>query len=92
MNVFVNGNEISFEVDPINKNNRILVPMRIIFETLGYQVNWIDKDKKVTATKGDSTITLQIDNKNATINNEQVELDVPAMIIGGRTLVPLRTE
>ena len=53
--------------------------MRIILRPR-YQVNWIDKDKR-SLNKRDSTITLQIDNKNATINNEQVELDVPAMII-----------
>jgi len=90
VSVYIDGNKINFEVSPINKNNRILVPMRKIFETLGYQVNWIDKEKKVIATKGSSTITLQINNPKATVNKKQLELDVPAIILEGRTLVPLR--
>ena len=35
-------------------------------------------------------IKLEIENKNATINEQKATLDVPAKLINGRTMVPIR--
>jgi hypothetical protein len=90
INIFLNGNKIDFDVKPVKINNRTMVPMRKIFETLGYKINWIDNEKKVVATKNNATLSLKIDNNKADINGKQVVMDTTASIIGGRTLVPLR--
>ena len=69
---------------------RFLVPMRSIFEVLGASVDWNGETKTVTAKKGNISIMLSIDDKKALVNDEPLELDVPATIINGRTFVPTR--
>lgn len=88
--VLLNGNPINMDVAPVMENNRTLVPLRAIFEALGADVDWSGADQSITATKNGDTIWLQIGNKNAKRNGQQIILDVPARIIIGRTLVPLR--
>lgn len=90
--VKVTINEISrqFDVMPVIENSRTLVPLRGIFETLGAAVNWDESTRTVMAVKGDSIIVLQIGNNTAWVNSEAVSLDVPAKIIDGRTMVPIK--
>lgn len=89
--VKIDGAVVDFEEQPpIIVNDRTLVPLRKIFETMGAEVNWNDKTRTVTATKGGTTICLSIDNPIATKNDKQILLDVSPQIKNGRTLVPLR--
>lgn len=88
--VHLDGKKIYFDQIPVVENGRTLVPLRAIFEKLGATVDWNSETQTVTATKDDTTITLTIDNTRATKNGEEITLDVPAKIIGGRTLVPVR--
>lgn len=66
------------------------MPLRAIFESLGATVDWDQETKTVTGTQGDKIIKLQIDNKVATVNDVDVALDVPGIIIDGNTYVPVR--
>lgn len=90
--VIVNGNYITFDQKPVIENDHTLVPMRAIFEALGADVQWNNDTRSVIAESTDGTrITLIIDSDNMLINNTDiVKLDVPAKIIGSRTMVPLR--
>jgi len=67
-----------------------LVPLRAIFEALGATVEWEQSTQTVTAVKDDITIILKIGDSFLTKNGERIALDVPAKIVGGRTLVPAR--
>jgi len=88
--VNVNGSELTFDQPAIIVGDRALVPLRAIFEELGANVEWDNSTQIVTAIKGDITITIQIGNDILTRNGEQITLDVPPQIVGGRALVPLR--
>lgn len=88
--VFYNGEKIKFDQIPVIENGRTLVPLRAIFEKIGATVEWDGGTQTVTASKGDTKISLTIDNPAASKNNETITLDVPAKIINGRTLVPVR--
>lgn len=88
--VFVDGNLIEFDVQPTIVNGRTLVPLRGIFENLGVEPVWNGETRTVTASNGNMAIVLPIGSKKVTVNNKQIELDVPATIIDGRTLVPGR--
>ncbi len=88
--VFYNGEKIGFDQVPVIEEGRTLVPLRAIFEKIGASVEWNSDTKTVTAKKGDTTVKLTIDSTKATKNGETVKLDVPAKIVGGRTLVPVR--
>lgn len=81
---------IVFDVPPQIINNRTMVPMRKIFETLGATVEWDQNAKTVTSTKGGTTVSLTIDNPKMSVNGNIVTLDTPACIIDNRTLVPVR--
>ena len=88
--VKVGGELIKFDVLPQIINDRTMVPLRAIFEALGATVNWNGETQTVTSTKGDTTISLTINNPTMYVNGESVTLDSPACLVDGRTLVPLR--
>lgn len=69
---------------------RFLVPMRSIFEALGAEVYWDAATSTVTGVKGDISVKLTINSKQAIVNGVTTDLEVPPMIFSGRTFVPLR--
>lgn len=90
IDVTLNGEHLQFDVPPILENGRVLVPFRAIFEALDTTVNWDGTTKTVTATKGSDTVKLTVGKNVAYKNGSGVELDVPAKVVKGRTLVPVR--
>ena len=64
--------------------------MRVIFEALGAKVDWDNNTFTAIATKDDLTIKITIDDMKLYKNDQVIELDVPARLIDGRTLVPAR--
>ncbi len=86
----VGGGGKALEAAPFIRNNRTMVPVRLITEGLGGQVNWDAATRKVTIRLGGSTIVLTIDKSTATKNSRSVTLDAPAEIRNGRTFVPVR--
>ncbi|MEC2071327.1 copper amine oxidase N-terminal domain-containing protein [Alkalihalophilus marmarensis] len=69
---------------------RTLVPLRAIFEEIGATVHYENKTKKITATKDGRTILLTVGSRHTYINGQHNLIDVPAKVVNGQTLVPLR--
>lgn len=90
ISVLLDGTPVSFDQDPLMANDRVLVPMRAIFEAIGAQVSWDGEKQKVTGKKDGLEIELTIGDTIAYAGGEVVELDSPAILQGGRTLVPVR--
>ena len=92
--VRVNGEYIDFDQKPEIVNGRTLVPVRAIFESMGITVGWNGTTRTVSASRGTTSITMVIDTNviNKVVNGKKtaVEIDVPAMILGNRTMVPAR--
>ena len=88
--VTLNGVGIEFDVPPQMVDNRTMVPLRAIFYALGAGVAWDGDTQTVTATRGDVIVVMQVGNPVITVNGNSVTLDVPPLIIDGRTLVPAR--
>lgn len=88
--VKINNEYIHCDVKPTTINNRVLVPVRVIFENLGLQVGWDETTKTVIGQKDNLIIRLPIGNTTATKNDSEIQLDVPAVIIDERILVPVR--
>lgn len=88
--VFVDGDPVALDQPPVIQGSRVLVPLRGIFERMGATVEWRPATRTVLAASGSTLVELQIGSRIARVNGSPVTLDVPAMIIGGRTLVPLR--
>lgn len=85
-------NEERIVLNPPTKvvGGRTLVPLRAIFESMGTSVEWNDSTKTVTSKLGDTTIQLTIGNNLLYKNGTAIALDVPAQLINGYTMVPLR--
>ena len=88
--VTVNKDILVFDQPPVIVNDRTLVPLRAIFEALGAVVEWDAETRTVTARRGDDTLSLVIDTNIINKNGTAIEIDVPAQIIGDRTMVPVR--
>ena len=88
--VVVNKKILTFDQAPVIVNDRTLVPLRAIFEALGANVNWNADTRTVTATRDNDTLSLVIDTNVINKNGVAIEIDVPAQIIGDRTMVPVR--
>ncbi|MEO6909018.1 MAG: copper amine oxidase N-terminal domain-containing protein, partial [Abditibacteriaceae bacterium] len=89
--VELDGSPLSFgSVPPASVNGRVLVPLRGVFEALGAQVDYQASSRTVLAAKDATNLRLQIGSSTAYVNGNPVRLDVPAQVVLGRTLVPLR--
>jgi len=75
---------------PIIKDGRTLTPIRVIIETMGGKVGWLESESKVTLEAYGNTLEMWIGSKQLLINGEGKEMDVVPTIINGRTMLPLR--
>ncbi len=87
--VALNGRYLSFVTPPIIENDRILIPIRFLFEQTGANVEWDDASKTVTIA-GDKTVVLTVGDKTARVDGVIQTMDVPPMIVNDKTLIPLR--
>ena len=60
ISVFINGQALQTDVSPQIIQGRTMVPMRVIFEALGSDVDWDGDTRKVTGTKDGTVVVLQI--------------------------------
>jgi len=89
--VYVDGDPVYFaNTGPRMMSNRVVVPLRGVFEKMGASVDWNESDQSITCTKAAKKIWLRIGDRNATIDGNNVTLDQPAVIYRGTTMVPLR--
>ncbi len=88
--VLLDGVELEFDVPAQIIDDRTMVPMRKIFESMGAVVAWDGDTRTIIAVKNEIVVMMQIDNTLIHVNGEKVELDVPPMLVGERTLVPAR--
>jgi len=88
--ILLDGEKLSFDVDPYIKDGRTLVPFRGILEALGAEVIWNPTERSVTAKSANTEVYLKIGSVDTLVNGEEVVIDVPAEITNDRTFVPLR--
>lgn len=89
--VQVDGNAVSFPyAQPQYVKGRVLVPLRGVFEQMGAVVGWNAATRTVSATKDATSVDLRIGDLFGYVNGSAVHLDVPAMILNGSTMVPIR--
>ncbi|MDR2939284.1 MAG: hypothetical protein LBV08_03075 [Clostridiales bacterium] len=93
--VYLNGEELVFDVPPQNINGRVMVPFRAIGEALGAECYWVEEDNTVIMKKQDGMVGLIIGHNKMYLSDGEtvtgnIELDVAPQIINSRTLVPVR--
>lgn len=88
--IFLNGQKLTTTVAPQVDNNRVLVPIRLISESLGATVNYYPQGKKIEIIQSGSVVNLQIGSRAATVGGKAHTLDVIPKVVQETTLVPLR--
>ena len=81
--VNVDNEAVIYDAAPVIRNDRTLVPIRIITEALGGKVDWNGATKEVTLSINDKEIKM-------TIGKTLEKYGVAPVIIDGRTFVPVR--
>lgn len=89
--VTVDNMPILFDTPPyLDKNNRLMVPIRAITEAMGATVDWDQNNQLITIHKDGEVVLFTINNKYASVNGIKQTMDTTPMIKDQRTLIPLR--
>ncbi|MCX6085192.1 MAG: GH25 family lysozyme [Caldiserica bacterium] len=86
----LDGQIVTLDTPPVIVSGRTLVPLRAIIEGLGGAITWVPETRSVEVQFNGTTLLLQIGNRTAVVNGEAVIMDVPAAIMNGRTMLPVR--
>ena len=86
----VDGKRATLDSPPIIREGRTLLPIRAVIEALGGSVAWDAVQRKATVTLGTHTVEVWIGSRQARVDGVNVALDVAAIIVNSRTLLPLR--
>jgi hypothetical protein len=86
----INGALVTF-ADPHSTavNGNALAPY-YVFEDLGFGVAWNANTQQVTLSRNDDTIAIEIGRRIFTANGLRRTSAIPAQIINGRTMLPIR--
>ncbi|MCX7615602.1 MAG: stalk domain-containing protein, partial [Clostridiales bacterium] len=96
VNLTNKGADVKTDMPAFIIDGRTMVPVRVISEGLGANVNWLDLTKQISISYGDLLIVLSIGSEKALVNGQSITLPdgVPAVLAKyngvQRTLVPLR--
>jgi uncharacterized protein YkwD len=91
INVTINGRPVVFgDQPPAIVDGRTMVPVRGVFEALGFAAEWNASEQVVTLRRGGDVIVIIINAPEFAANGETYDLEVPAQIINGRTMLPIR--
>ncbi len=88
--VTINSHSINFPDKAVIKDERVMVPLRGVFELVGATVTWNEDLEKITVARGSSVTELFVDSKTAVINGQTVELDVAPYIVNNKTMIHVR--
>ncbi|MEN6391195.1 MAG: stalk domain-containing protein [Syntrophomonas sp.] len=94
MYYYVNDEGQFMDTAPIIQSNRTLLPITYAALPLGVEVDWNQKEQKVTLTRQGRIIELWIGKNTASVNGVSVAIDatnakVVPTVVKGRTMVPL---
>jgi len=92
VNVNIDGLPVYFNHSPVIVNNRTLVPVLELFWLLDFDMIWNPPLRQVALSRrqGRDMIVITFDSYTFTMNGEVHALEVPAQIIKGRAMLPIR--
>lgn len=91
ISVNLDGESVEFaDQSPVVVEGRTLIPLRGVFEKLGYEITWEGETKTASFVKDNDVVMVTVNSLEFTVNDEVKALDVPAQIINGSMMLPLR--
>ncbi|MGN0183362.1 MAG: copper amine oxidase N-terminal domain-containing protein [Candidatus Ornithomonoglobus sp.] len=88
--ISVNGEEIEVAAPYIVGEGVTLVPLRVITEAFGAEVEWDADTQSIALSYPDVDMLLRIGSKSVLVNTHTEELEEAAELHNGTTMVPLR--
>ncbi len=73
-----------------NVNGNVMIPIRVVAEELGFDVNYEKKTSTVTINQSGTTLILNVNKTTASVNGSQVKLPIAPKLAKDTTLVPMR--
>lgn len=91
--VYIDGVAVKFDNStgyPFVSGGRTLVPLRVTMESFGASVDWEADTSTAIVRKDTTTVRCKINENCIYRNNVKIENDAAAVIVGGRTYLPIR--
>lgn len=86
----IDGNTVITDAPPLLVAGRVLIPVRIISETLGFSVDWHANTREIFLQKNDLNLKFNINEPFIWNNGNKALLDVVPVIKDGRVFLPIR--
>jgi len=87
--IVLNSQFVKFDVQPRVDDGVPMTPLRYLLEKGGGKVNWENMTKTVKASADGKSITIQIGDRNAKVDQLTLSMEVTPYLDRGRTIVPL---
>ena len=86
--MIVNNELVALDVAPFIENNRTMMQFNVLY-VFGIDVQWVAETQSIVAEGNGIKVVMQLGSKVATVNGEEVALDVAPYSLNGRTVVPV---
>lgn len=94
VSIVIDNKEVEFTASSgepfVDANGRTQVPLRVVMEQYGCDVEWDSANNAVVITKGDTTVIVPIGQSYILVNGKSVAMDTAALVQNGRTYLPIR--
>lgn len=90
IDIVINNKKVETPDAPYIKEERTLVPLRLISENLGIKVDWDNTNRQVVLKKSSGDILLPIQKDYYLVNGQRVPTEISGEIKNDRTFVPVR--
>lgn len=90
--IILDGQELVLpdNVQVANVNKSVMIPIRVVAESLKFKVDWDQKSRNVKIQQDARTLSLTVDKKEASVDNNVVELNNAPLIMNNTVVVPIR--
>ncbi len=87
---FAGGKQKTLDAAPQLINEKTMIPLRFFSEGFGADVTWNDATRTATVSLDGNTVIITVGKNTMEANGTEISLESPAVIVNGRTLVPMR--
>ncbi|WP_434751148.1 N-acetylmuramoyl-L-alanine amidase [Paenibacillus amylolyticus] len=90
--IILDGQELLLpsDVEVVNVNNNVMIPIRVVAENLKFNVKWDQKSQNVSIEQNAKVLSLNVGKKEARVQNVKVTLNTAPKLIKNTVVVPLR--
>lgn len=91
IDIVINNEFMETDVEPVLINDRTYLPLRAVCNAFGItDISWNSEERKAVVVDGQTVLEFTIDSNAYVIDGVPVEKERPPLIVGDRTMVPVR--